>query len=73
MYIQEKKAISLSVKKWQDRKESSGEVDNDDDDDIYAVHDDESDDDVTMVIDASSGSQETSLVAHVSGRYPWYQ
>lgn len=62
----------MSVKKWQDRKESTAEVDNDDD--IYAVNDDdvESDnEDVTMVTDTSSGSQAAPLVAHVSGKYPW--
>ena len=42
-----------------------------DDDDIYAVNDeDESDnEDVAMVTDPGSTSQETSLVAHVSGEY----
>ena len=61
----------LAVKKWQERKESSGDVENDEQD-IYAVNDDESDnEDVTIVTDAPSDSQETSLVAHVSGIYPW--
>lgn len=61
----------LAVKKWNERKESIEELENDIDDDIYAVNDDESDnEDVTMVTDTSSDLQETSLMAHVSGKYP---
>ena len=72
MLVQEKKAISLAVKKWQERKESTGDVDvSVDDDDIYAVGDESDNEDVTMVTNTSSVSQETSLVAHVSGKYPW--
>jgi len=62
----------LAVKKWQERKETSGDIEVDDED-IYAVNDDDSDtEDVTMVTDVPSNSQETSLVAHVSGKYPWF-
>lgn len=69
IFVQEKKAILLAVKKWQERKE--GDVENDEQD-IYAVNDDESDnEDITIVTDAPSSSQETSVVAHVSGMYPW--
>ncbi|XP_065884662.1 pre-mRNA-splicing factor ISY1 homolog [Dysidea avara] len=60
---QERKAVSLAVKMWQesDKMEDGGMAD---EEDIYAVHDDDSDtEDVAMV---TGDDQQKSLMAHIS-------
>ena len=62
--LQERKAVSLAVKMWQesDKMEDGGMAD---EEDIYAVHDDDSDtEDVAMV---TGDDQQKSLMAHISG------
>jgi len=65
--MQEKKAISLAVKMWQESDEmDDGDGGAADEEDIYAVHDDDSDtEDVAMV--TGNDQQEKSLMSHISG------
>ena len=66
-FLQERRAISLAVKKWQEddkMEDGGGDGGVAEEEDIYAVQDDSDTEDVAMVTD---DQQEKSLMAHVSG------